>query len=310
MLRLIDQGHTGKEAEAIVARCRTNGYRFIDESHKLYFSNGIVCSVKEAIEQGLYGEYLADPIEGTEYGTTTAQLIKRNGHPFIRSFAHGGRNYRISFQKEFNLSVLTANPGYGKTYAMHPKVWQLYKQGEYVCLVVPTTNLMEQCANDLMKHNAGIGCYRSDIHCISHNEATNYVGEQLGFAVKDGKRLILITNSCLKMMRPEMYKKMAHYHVFIDEVFDPMLSCEQYSLKKSIAKDGVLKRLCDWEPIEWVQDAYVLTANKFKRFASSALIKEHDGKNTLSTAERNKVLARLSLRPTSHGWTPMACRVC
>jgi len=123
-------------------------------------------AVKEAIEQGLYGEYLADPIEGTEYGTTTAQLIKRKGHPFIRSFAHGGRNYRINFQKAFNLSVLTANPGYGKTFAMHPKVWQLYKQGEYVCLVVPTTKLMEQCANDLMKHNAGIGCYQRWVHIV------------------------------------------------------------------------------------------------------------------------------------------------
>lgn len=287
VLRLVERGHSAKEAEAIVARNRANDYQFLDESHTLYFSNGIICSVKEAIEQDLYGNYLADPIEGTEYGTTTAQLIKRYGQPFIRSFAHGGRSYRISFQKAFNLFVLNAYPGYGKTRAIHHRVLKLYQDGEYICLVVPTKKLMSQYTQDLIQVGFGL----NSIQAISSEDNSLSVGNQLGFAVKDNERLILITHACLKLMKPSQYKAMAHYHVFIDEVFDPLLSCQSYSLKDAVSDDGILKALCDWAPIESVYEAHVLRAKKSTTRQLSTQLSKQDGKHALSTKEINHVLA-------------------
>src|SRR5262249_30579397 len=42
------------------------------------------------------GETLADPLEGVEYGTCKAKILRRpDGTPWINSFAHGGIRYAL-----------------------------------------------------------------------------------------------------------------------------------------------------------------------------------------------------------------------
>ena len=44
------------------------------------------------------GHTLADPIEGVEYGRSTAKIMRRDdGTPWIRSFAHGLTNYTLKY---------------------------------------------------------------------------------------------------------------------------------------------------------------------------------------------------------------------
>jgi hypothetical protein len=46
------------------------------------------------------GCVLADPIEGIEYGRTTAMVMRRHdGAPWIKSFAHGRTNYELKFDE-------------------------------------------------------------------------------------------------------------------------------------------------------------------------------------------------------------------
>jgi hypothetical protein len=284
--KLLEQGYTAIEAQTIVARNRANNYQILDESHTLYFSNGMVCTIREAVEKKLFGESLADPVEGIEYGTTTAQLIKRHGQPFIRSFAHGGREYRVVSAKESSINFISANPGYGKTLALYYKLRELYKNREYICVVVPTTNLMDQYRRDLQNFGFGL----NNIHSISSKENNISVCEQLNYAINDKEHLILITSACLKSIKKPMYKKMAHYNVFIDEVFYPMLSCETFTLNESIQKYGVLKKLCHWEPIDNVPDAYVLMPKQSKKRSIFSQLKKKDEKDSLDNAATNKVL--------------------
>ena len=48
------------------------------------------------------GEVLADPLEGTDYGRTTAKVYVnvRTGEPWIKSFAHGGMRYTLRRSKD------------------------------------------------------------------------------------------------------------------------------------------------------------------------------------------------------------------
>lgn len=282
--KYVEQGYTSDEAQAKVAMNRANDYQILDEDHMLYFCDGTKCTIKEAINNELYGESLADPIEGVEYGATTAQFILRHNQPFIRSMAHGGRNYRVIFTKAHSLNVISANPGAGKTVAICKQVQKLFNNGEYVCIVLPTDLLMQQYYVDLKK--LGIKC--TNINLISSKQNSIFVGEQLNFALKDDKQLILITHACLQEMKHVIYQRMSHYHVYIDEVFYPHFSCKQYELEYSISEGAILKALCHWEPIDRVLDAYVLLPKDIR--ALNKQLKKHDGKQSIINTDTNKVL--------------------
>jgi hypothetical protein len=57
------------------------------------------CTVGDVLDdpERFQNKSLADPIEGTDYGRTTAKVLLRrdNGYPFIKSFAHGGMSYML-----------------------------------------------------------------------------------------------------------------------------------------------------------------------------------------------------------------------
>ena len=84
----------------------------------LVFSNpqlGCV-SVKEVIDNPtIYDKKsLADPIEGTEYGSTTAMFYWNDGKPIINSNAHGGQKYYLHAPNNESKSIDLIQDGNGK----------------------------------------------------------------------------------------------------------------------------------------------------------------------------------------------------
>ena len=99
VLELVHKGISKSEAQTLVDNFQQGRDKDLHEDFILYFCNpklGCV-TVKEVIDNPTtYDEKaLADPIEGTEYGSTTAKFYWNDGKPIINSFAHGGQKYYL-----------------------------------------------------------------------------------------------------------------------------------------------------------------------------------------------------------------------
>ena len=83
------------KARKIIYTMLSNDCKDIYDEFPLEFANGEVVTVADVIAnyKKYDGKALADPIEGVDYGKTTAKFYWNNGKPFIYSFAHGESKY-------------------------------------------------------------------------------------------------------------------------------------------------------------------------------------------------------------------------
>ena len=96
-------GKSVKECTRILLQ-QTEGVLLPDV--ELYFTNpelkGATVGDVLADPERFDGEVLADPLEGTNYGHTTAKVYVnvRTGEPWVRSFAHGGMKYTLCWDED------------------------------------------------------------------------------------------------------------------------------------------------------------------------------------------------------------------
>lgn len=85
----------------------------------LHFAHGLgTVSVETVLNnpENYDGKALADPIEGTDYGASTAMFYWNDGQPNIHSFAHGGMNYRLKQPGTVSNGCLVEHTENGKPY--------------------------------------------------------------------------------------------------------------------------------------------------------------------------------------------------
>jgi hypothetical protein len=96
--KLAKRAGISKEAAARVVGSQCRGVLLPDVT--LVLDNQTTITVADVLaDPGQYeGHTLADPIEGVEYGRSTAKILRRaDGTPWIRSFAHGLTNYTLQY---------------------------------------------------------------------------------------------------------------------------------------------------------------------------------------------------------------------
>jgi hypothetical protein len=92
---------TGISKEAAVAQVKSRCLRVLQPDAVLPFVDKELegCTVADVLADSERFDHrvLADPIEGVSYGRTTAMVMLRrsDGHPWIKSFAHGGMSYTL-----------------------------------------------------------------------------------------------------------------------------------------------------------------------------------------------------------------------
>ncbi|MDO9267793.1 MAG: DUF5906 domain-containing protein [Methylobacter sp.] len=105
--QMVAKGSTPEKAKQIIDQMIAGGFKDLYGDFLLEFNNEIVTVSEVLRNQKKYdGRSLADPIEGAEYGTTTAIFYSNNGEkPQIHSLAHGvSTTYFLHHSKSINAS--------------------------------------------------------------------------------------------------------------------------------------------------------------------------------------------------------------
>ena len=91
----VAQGIAPEVAQANIQRIASGAFQDLHDTFLLHFADmGAVTVAQVLNDPSAYnGKALADPVEGTRYGTTTAKFYWNEGKPFIHSFAHGESKY-------------------------------------------------------------------------------------------------------------------------------------------------------------------------------------------------------------------------
>ncbi|MFU8790398.1 MAG: DUF927 domain-containing protein [Methylobacter sp.] len=115
----VNRGKTREQATAIVEKIVSSGFQDLYSDYPLEFSAGTgTVSVAEVLAkpQAFDNQALADPVEGSGYGATTAKFYWNNGKPVINSMAHGGAKYFLHKQLPTN----SANVDQQKAQSLYP----------------------------------------------------------------------------------------------------------------------------------------------------------------------------------------------
>lgn len=93
--KLIKKGICENIAKANVERLAASDFKNLYPEFTLYFTHLGTVTVREVLAnpQKYDQKPLADPVEGVEYGLTTAKFWWNDGNPIINSYAHGGQKY-------------------------------------------------------------------------------------------------------------------------------------------------------------------------------------------------------------------------
>jgi hypothetical protein len=135
------KGTPVERAQEVVARILKGGCHDLYDDFILEFTTGPV-SVADVMKNptAFDGKALADPIEGTEYGRTTAMLYWNDGKPVIHSLAHGQNSkYFLHKDPENDAKVtdyqaptidLSTMPDYGESESAAPKSRLTWSDGD------------------------------------------------------------------------------------------------------------------------------------------------------------------------------------
>lgn len=103
---MVDRGANRTEAGKQIAKFINGNHQDLPPDFLLYFAAVGTATVAEVLSniKQYDGQALADPIEGPEYGTTTAifygNISKGDAKPFVNSFAHGGAKYFLKAEPQ------------------------------------------------------------------------------------------------------------------------------------------------------------------------------------------------------------------
>jgi len=113
----VNCGKTREQATATVEKIVNSGFQDLYGDYLLEFATGTI-SVAEVLAkpQAFDDKALADPIEGSSYGATTAKFYWNNGKPVINSMAHGGAKYFLHKQLPTN----STNADQQKSKSLYP----------------------------------------------------------------------------------------------------------------------------------------------------------------------------------------------
>lgn len=119
-------GTEKSKAGRVVYAILTNDCADLYDCYPLEFANGERVTVAEVLRnQKQYdGKALADPMEGSSYGKTTAMFFWNKGvKPFINSMAHGGAKYYLHSTIEAASGAKKEKADYQIKYDEHCELW-------------------------------------------------------------------------------------------------------------------------------------------------------------------------------------------
>ncbi|MDD2758902.1 MAG: hypothetical protein PHH11_01270 [Methylomonas sp.] len=213
---------------------------------------------------------------GVTMGTCIHMLKKHYGDNCFDGVKRHGISKRdrvpSTVQKKRQINCFISDPGTGKSTALCNHINNSSKS---FIIAVPSLDLMIE--------------YRAEITnsvAISHGKRS--VGEQLNYALNNNERVIIITHAALiDCIDEPTFKKLGDYNLCIDEVFQP-LKMQMLKLKKSIAKNGILRKLCKFKKLKINPNLYRLKikdVEKYRRY-----IKSYDTKDTIENEETRRLL--------------------
>jgi Family of unknown function (DUF5906) len=139
---------------------------------------------------------LADPIEGVEYGRTTAMVLLRrdNGRPWIRSHAHGGVSYSLEraesaerAQSQRRAEQIAENMEIGDdipTESILPSIMTLNEMHGRLVFVSETGGVADHVTGHIHKREHATDAYAASKHVYTHVQENGAKKERTGSALK------------------------------------------------------------------------------------------------------------------------------
>ncbi|MFI3221565.1 MAG: DUF5906 domain-containing protein [Methylococcaceae bacterium] len=123
---MVKAGTDRAKANKVVFTILNNDCADLYDCYPLEFANGERVTVAEVLKQPKQydGKALADPMEGSSYGKTTAMFFWNKGaKPFINSMAHGGAKYYLHSTIEAASGAKKEKADYQIKYDEHCEKW-------------------------------------------------------------------------------------------------------------------------------------------------------------------------------------------
>ncbi|OAH97370.1 hypothetical protein A1353_23065 [Methylomonas methanica] len=207
------------------------------------------------------------------YGNDCLDGVKKYAVPLTRKPAAS------DYEKATDINCLISDPGTGKSYLVCESI---NNSTDKYMIAVPSHDLQKE--------------YRAN---ITNSLAINYQGQKVGlqlkYAIANKERTIITTHAALlSCIEKPTFNQLKDYHLYIDEVFQP-LTMEMLTLEKSIAPDGILKRICSFHKVRDCPGFKRLKIKDRKQF--ERYLKTSDTKSTVEN-EKTKVLLKTIADPT------------